>query len=116
MWSLRRPWRGIGPARGRSPHPESIDGDSPVLELRRVAAHGVEVDALQLLRELPDLARAPPPAVDLDHRWDLGSGPGEEQLVACVKLGSVDAPLHHVLCHLAPDQTRYQRGGHGFDD
>src|SRR5437879_4101398 len=62
------PWRGVGPRRGRSPHRESIDGDSPVLEFRRVAAHRVEVDALQLLRELPDLARAHPPAVDLDHR------------------------------------------------
>src|SRR5437868_13494682 len=45
----------------------SVNRNGPVLVLRRVAADGAEVDVLQLLRELADLAVADGPMVDLDH-------------------------------------------------
>src|SRR5256886_3966980 len=48
-----------------------IDRDRPVLVLRRLAAHGAEVDVLELLRELAHLAVADGPAVDLHDRRDL---------------------------------------------
>src|SRR6266851_4029498 len=86
MWSLRpdsfRPspsvllpnasqrGRGEGLVRGgeNCPRRALINGNCPVLVLCGLAADRTEVDALQLLRELADLARADGSAVDLDDR------------------------------------------------
>src|SRR5213080_2919019 len=76
--------------------PRLVNGDRPVLVLRQLAADGAEVDVLELLRELPHLAVADRPPVDLDDRRDLRARAAQKQLVARVELGAVDAPLLHL--------------------
>src|SRR5690348_1073666 len=93
-----------------------VDRDRPVLVLRRLAPDGAEVDALQLLRELAHLAVANRAPVDLDHRRDLRSGPAQQQLVACVQLGAVDAPLTHRLVELILDDLDEQLARHALED
>src|ERR1700730_4363273 len=93
--------RGRGEERARggghlSP-PRLINRNCPVLIFRCLATDGAEIDVLQLLRELPNLAIAHGPSVDLVDGRDLSAGSAEEQLVARVELGAVDAPLHDIL-------------------
>src|SRR5438067_12241747 len=93
-----------------------VNGNGPVLVLRRLAAHGAEVDALQLLGELADLAVADRPAVDLDHRRDLRPSPTKEQFVARVQLGAVDAPLKHRQVQLLFDNLDQKLACHALED
>ena len=71
-----------------------VDRLQPIAVARVLTAHRLEVDLLQPARVRPDLARADPPPVDLDHRRNLGPRPTQEQLVARVQLGAVDAALN----------------------
>src|SRR4029077_8290180 len=100
----------------RTPTQRSVDRDCPVLVLRRLAADGAEVDALQLLREFPDLAVADRPPVDLDHRRDLRAGSAQQQLVACVELCAVDAALEHLFVELGLDDTDEELPRHTLEN
>src|SRR5436190_19341 len=57
-----------GLPRGRPASPVLIDRDRPVLVLRGLAAHGAEIDVLQLLGEFADFTLADRAPVDFDHR------------------------------------------------
>src|SRR5438105_13645907 len=82
-------------SRGRASSPVPlIDRDRPVLVLGRVATHRAEIDVLQLLRELTDLAVADRTAVDLDHRRDLSTCSAQQKLLARVELGPVHASFN----------------------
>src|ERR1700682_4058661 len=93
-----------------------IDRECPVLELLRVAAYRAEVDALQLLRELADRAVSHRAAVDLDHRGDLRPRAAQEQLLARIELGPVDAPFDHRHAQLVLDEVEDERPRHAFED
>src|SRR5260221_573467 len=110
--------RGDGLARGGDycPRRALINRDRPVLVLGRVAADRAEVDALQLLCELAHLARANTAPVDLDHRRDLRAGAAQEQLIAGVQLGAVDAAFDHSLAQLFLDHRHQQGPGDAFED
>src|SRR5213596_1834027 len=96
--------------------PRLVDRDRPVLVLRRLAAHGAEVDVLELLRELAHLAVAHGPAVDLHDRRDLRAGSTQEQLVAGVELGAVDASLEHRQVELFPHAPHREFPRHALED
>src|SRR5260221_14372906 len=68
-----------------------VDGNRPVLVLLGLAPHGAEVDVLQLLRELADLAVSDWTAVHLYDRRDLSPGAAQQELLAGVELRAVDA-------------------------
>src|SRR5438477_11642550 len=93
-----------------------VDRDGPVLVLRGLAAHGAEVDALQLLRELADLAVADRPAVHLVHRRDLRPTSTKEQLVTRVQLGPADAPLEPPQVKLPFDHLAHKLAGQALED
>src|SRR5438132_13446818 len=90
-------------AGGPPPPVPLIDRDRPVLVLGRVATHRAEIDVLQLLRELTDLAVADRTAVDLDHRRDLSTCSAQQQLLARVDLGRRRATIHHWQTELVLD-------------
>ena len=54
--------------------------------------------------------------VDLDDGRDLGTGSAEEQLVARVELGAVDAALNDILAKVFFDQSHDQRARDAFED
>src|SRR3981081_677919 len=94
----------------------SVNGDSPVLVLRRLAAHRLEVDVLKLQRELAHLAVPNRAAVDLDHRRDLRAGSTEQQLLARVQLGAIDAPLYDRHVELFFDHADHEGSRDPFED
>src|SRR5438105_4072932 len=103
-------------AGGPPPPVPLIDRDRPVLVLGRVATHRAEIDVLQLLRELTDLAVADRTAVDLDHRRDLSTCSAQQKLLARVELGPVDASFHHWQAELVLDHFHQQGPGDAFED
>src|SRR5580693_968573 len=96
--------------------PRSVDRYRPVLIFLRLASDCVEVDLLQLLGELTHLAVAHRPAVDLDDRRDLRAGSAKQQLVACVELRPVDAPLDHRHSQLVLDDPDQERACDALED
>src|SRR5436309_740355 len=93
-----------------------VNGNGPVLVLRRLAAHGAEVDALQLLGEFAHAAVADGPSVHLDHRRDLRARAAQQELLARVELGAVDAALDHGLAELFADHAHDQLARHALED
>src|SRR5438067_11018676 len=98
------------PSAGNSPPTAlvSVDADRPVLVLGVLAPHRAEVELLELLGELADASTAHIAVVDFDDRGDLGAGAAEEQLLACVELRPVDAPLDHGQAQLVTDHPYQQ--------
>src|SRR5438034_8627957 len=85
-----------------------VNGNGPVLVLRRLAAHGAEVDALQLLGEFAHAAVADGPSVHLDHRRDLRACAAKQQLLARVELGGGGAALDHNIKEIIADHEHDQ--------
>src|SRR5438876_10496364 len=76
----------------RAPRSRLVDRCEPILVAGVLAAHGVEVDLRDALRDRPDLARTDVAMVDARDRRDLHARPAHEHLVADVELGAVDTP------------------------
>src|SRR5438552_3705036 len=78
-----------------------VNGNGPVLVLRRLAAHAAVADD---------------PSVHLDHRRDLRARAAQQELLARVELGAVDAALDHGLAELFADHAHDQLARHALED
>src|ERR1700738_5282733 len=93
-----------------------VDGREPVAVARIFAAHGAEVELLQLSRVASDAAIADRAVVDFDDRRDLSAGATQQQLLAGVQLSAVDRALDHLESELIANQTDHQLARNPFED
>src|SRR2546423_3985668 len=101
------------PARWRR---RSVDGCEPGPVFAIPAAHDLEIQFLQPLDDRPDLAIADEPAVDVDHRRNLGAGAAEEDLVGNVELGAVDRALEDFHAELGTEQLDHGEPGEALEN